>query len=80
MHPGNRDERAAQLSYMSRMYDFAEGRISVRAGDFNARGGEDHVLELEGWRDAWGEAETAAYYLGAFSKVVPTACVMRVFS
>ena len=55
-HPASRDERAAQLSYMSRMHEFAEGRISVLAGDFNARGGEEHDLELEGWRDVWGEA------------------------
>ena len=51
----NRDERAAQLLYMSRMHEFADGRISVLAGDFNARDGEDHGLKMEGWRDVWGE-------------------------
>ena len=48
-----RDERAAQLAYMSRVHEREDGRLCVLAGDFNARDGEDHCLRAEGWRDVW---------------------------
>ena len=48
-----RDERAAQLLYMSRAHEREVGETTcVLAGDFNARDGEDQCLLQEGWCDA----------------------------
>ena len=52
-HQGARDERSAQLLYMSRMHERESGsEACILAGDFNARDGEDHCLRTEGWSDA----------------------------
>ena len=48
-----RDERAAQFLHVSRLHESEAFRCYVLAGDFNARGGEDHCLFLEGWADCW---------------------------
>ena len=55
-----RDARAAQFLYMSRMQEHEAGQtLCVLGGDFNAREGEDCGLCTEGWRDAW-DGGTAA--------------------
>ena len=51
-----RDHRATQLAYMSRLHELHEhedGQLWVFAGDFNVREGEDHCLRAEGWHDVW---------------------------
>ena len=51
-----RDRRVEQLRHMSRLYESeraAGHRSFVLAGDFNTRIGEDHMMQAEGWVDAW---------------------------
>ena len=68
-----RDQRAAQLQHMSRLYE--SDRVMVNKsvaliGDFNARDGEDHILQSEGWVDAWmtqtPAAESWTWHRGMF--------------
>ena len=49
----DRDERATQLLHISRLHEHEGDRVSIIAGDCNAREGDDHCLLAEGWSDQW---------------------------
>ena len=55
-HQEERDQRVAQLEYMSRVHEREDDKLWILAGDFNAREGEDHCLLSEGWREVGAEA------------------------
>ena len=50
------DKRQDQLQIMSRRHESQHSRgVCVLAGDFNIRPGEEHCLQIEGWRDVGGD-------------------------
>ncbi len=58
-HQDERDERAKQISYLSRAHEQDCARNHVLAGDFNLRPGEEHSLHSEDWSDVWLRMSTA---------------------
>ena len=52
----DRDARAEQLLYLSRVHDRDAAKVHVVAGDLNLRPGEDQCLLAEGWQDVFKDA------------------------